>query len=71
MTESQRLAVLNMFPQFKSKTLCLDPTMEIEAPHLEGEQGFLRLAQQIQKVMPPLVDRMLTPVGSRNLVERQ
>jgi molybdate transport system ATP-binding protein len=62
MTESQRLAVINMFPQFGSKTLCLDPTMEIEAPHLEGEEEYLRLARQVQKIMHPLVDRILTPV---------
>jgi protein-tyrosine-phosphatase len=62
MTESQRQAVLNMFPQFESKTLCLHPTVQIEAPHLEGEEEFLRLAQQVQEIMPPLVDRLLTPV---------
>lgn len=61
MSESQRLAVLKMFPQLGSKTLCLHPTMELEAPHLEGPEGFLRLAQEVQEIMNPLVDRILAP----------
>lgn len=61
MTELQRLAVLKMFPQLKAKTLCLNPSMDIEDPHTEGPEGFLRLARQIQEIMDPLVDRILAP----------
>jgi molybdate transport system ATP-binding protein len=64
MTESQRLAVLKMFPQVGSKTLCLHPTLEFDARHLEGPKGFLQLARQIQEIMNPLVDRILRPAAT-------
>jgi molybdate transport system ATP-binding protein len=64
MSESHRLGVLEMFPQFASKTFRLNSTTEFEATHLEGAEGFLRFAHQVQEVMNPLVDRILTPIAT-------
>ena len=61
MTESQRLAVLKMFPDSASKTLCLQPAMDLEGPHNEGQEAFLLLAKGLQEVVHPLVDRILAP----------
>jgi ABC-type molybdate transport system ATPase subunit/protein-tyrosine-phosphatase len=63
MTEPQRLAVVKMFPEAESKTLCLNPSTSLEDPHNQGEEAFLRVAKQIQEVMPPLVDRIVPPIG--------
>ena len=62
MTESQRLAVIKMFPESASKTLCLHPTTNLEDPSSRGEAAFLGLANQIQEIIPPLVDRILAPI---------
>lgn len=62
MTESQRLAVLKMFPQLEAKMLCLHPAMALEDPHMGGPEGFLQLARQVQEIMSPLVDRILAPI---------
>lgn len=62
MTESQRLAIVKMFPEAASKTLCLHPSTSLEDPHSQGEEAFLRMARQIQEIIPPLVDRMLAPL---------
>lgn len=62
MTESQRLAVIRMFPEAASKILCLHPTTNLEDPHSHGEEAFLRMAKQIQEAMPLLVDRIVAPV---------
>lgn len=63
MTESQRLAVITMFPESASKTHCLHPTTSLEDPHNQGEEAFLRMAKQIQEAMPLLVDRIVAPAG--------
>ena len=62
MTESQRLTVVKTFPEAASKTLCLHPSGSLEDPHSQGDEAFLRVAKQIQEIMPPLVDRMLAPL---------
>jgi len=62
MTESQRLAVIKMFPESASKTLCLHPTTNLEDPSSRGDEAFLGLANQIQEIIPPLVDRILAPI---------
>lgn len=62
MTEPQRLAVLKMFPESASKTLCLQPGVDIEDPHSDGQEGFLSVAQQLQELIRPLVDRIFAPV---------
>ncbi|HKD15574.1 MAG TPA: ATP-binding cassette domain-containing protein [Candidatus Angelobacter sp.] len=61
MTESQHLAVIKMFPESASKTLCLHPITNLEDPHSQSAEAFLRLAKQIQEIMPSLVDRILAP----------
>jgi len=61
MTESQRLAVLKMFPESVSKTFCLQPGVGVEEPHHEGQGAFLPVAKQLQELMGPLVDRILAP----------
>ena len=61
MTESQRLAVLEMFPGLASKTLCLHPTVGFEDSRNEAHNAFMLFANQLQEMMRPLVDRILGP----------
>ena len=62
MTESQRQAAMKMFPEMASKILCLRPGLDLEDPHTNGREGFARLAQQLQDIMPSLVDHLLPPI---------
>jgi protein-tyrosine-phosphatase len=62
MNESQRLAVVKMFPETASKAVSLHPSTSLEDPHGQGEEAFLGLARQIQEILPPLMDRMLAPI---------
>lgn len=62
MTESQRQTAMKMFPEAASKIFCLQPGMDLEDPHNHGREGFVRLARQLQDVMPRLVDHLLSPV---------
>jgi molybdate transport system ATP-binding protein len=62
MTESQRQTAVKMFPEAAPKILCLRPGQDIEDPHNPGKEGFVRLAQQLQNIMPRLVDDLLSPV---------
>jgi protein-tyrosine-phosphatase len=63
MTESQRLAVLDSFPEAASKTLCLQPATDLEDSHPEGREALVVLAKQLQQVIDPMVDYLLAPVG--------
>jgi molybdate transport system ATP-binding protein len=62
MTESQRQTAIKMFPDAASKILCLHPGLDLEDPHSRGPESFIRLAEQIQEIMPELVDHLLAPV---------
>jgi len=62
MTESQRQTAKKMFPESASKILCLKPGLDLEDPHMNGKEGFARLAQQLQDIMPSLMDHLLRPV---------
>lgn len=62
-TESQRLAVLDSFPEAASKTLCLQPASDLEDPHPEGQEALVVLAKQLQQIIDPMVDYLLAPVG--------
>lgn len=62
MTESQRQIAEKMFPDAASKMLCLKPGFDLEDPHTNGNEGFARLAQQLQEIMPSLVDRLVPPI---------
>lgn len=62
MTESQRQTAMKMFPEAASKILCLRPGLDLEDPHMNGREGFARLAQQLQDIMPSLVDHLLPPI---------
>lgn len=62
MTESQRQTAMKMFPAASSKLLCLQPNLDIEDPHNGGVEGLVRLAKQVQDIMPRLVDHLLAPV---------
>ena len=62
MTESQRQTAMKMFPEMASKILCLRPGLDLEDPHMKGREGFARLAQQLQDIMPSLVDNLLPPI---------
>jgi len=62
MTESQRQTAKKMFPEAASKILCLKPGLDLEDPHMNGKESFARLAQQLQDIMPSLVDNLLPAV---------
>ena len=62
MTESQRQTAMKMFPETASKILCLRQGLDLEDPHMNGKEGFARLAQQLQDIMPSLVDHLLPPI---------
>lgn len=62
MTELQRQTAMKMFPETASKMFCLQPGLDFEDPHNHGEEGFIRLAQQFQDIMPRLIDDLLSPV---------
>jgi protein-tyrosine-phosphatase len=62
MTESQRQTAMKMFPEASSKLLCLQPNLDIEDPHNGGAKGLVRLAKQVQDIMPRLVDHLLALV---------
>jgi molybdate transport system ATP-binding protein len=62
MTESERLAVLTLFPESVSKTLCLQPGVGVEDPHDELQGAFLSVAKQLHELIGPIVDRILAPV---------
>jgi molybdenum ABC transporter ATP-binding protein len=59
MTEAQRQIAMKMFPNAASKILCLQPGQDLEDPH-NGKEDFARLAQQLQGIMPSLVDHLLS-----------
>jgi molybdate transport system ATP-binding protein len=61
MTESQRQAAAKMFPEAASKILCLQPGLDLEDPHNQGAEGFVKLAKQMQEMMPELVDHLFAP----------
>jgi molybdate transport system ATP-binding protein len=63
MTESQRLAVLDSFPEAASKTFCLQPAIGLEDPHPGGQDGLVVLAKQLQQIIDPMVDYLLAPAG--------
>ncbi len=63
MTESQRLVILDSFPEAASKTLCLQPATGLEDPHSEGQEALVVLAKQLQEIIDPMVDYLLAPVG--------
>lgn len=62
MTEAQRQTAVKMFPGAAPKILCLRPGLDLEDPHNQGKEGFVRLAQQLQEIMPRIVDDLLSPV---------
>jgi len=62
MTESQRQTAMKMFPETVSKILCLQPGLDFEDPHMNGREGFARLAQQLQDIMPSLVNHLLPSI---------
>ena len=62
MTESQRQNVLKTFPQSAPKTFCLQPGMDLEDPHGQGDEGFVHLAQKVQHIINPLVDNLVAAV---------
>jgi molybdate transport system ATP-binding protein len=64
MTESQRQTAVKMFPEAAPKILCLRPGLDLEDPHNQAKEGFLRLAQELQEIMPRLVDDLLSPVAA-------
>jgi molybdate transport system ATP-binding protein len=61
MTESQRQTAMKMFPEAASKILCLRPGLDFEDPHMNGREGFARLAKLLQDIMPSVVDHLLSP----------
>jgi protein-tyrosine-phosphatase len=62
MTEAQRLTALKMFPEAASKIVCLQSGLGLEDPHNDGVEGFVHLAQQMQRIMPKLIDQLLSPL---------
>jgi molybdenum ABC transporter ATP-binding protein len=62
MTESQQQTARKTFPESASKILCLKPGFDLEDPHKNGGEGFAQLAQQLQDMMPSLVDHLLSPI---------
>jgi protein-tyrosine-phosphatase len=62
MTESQQRTVMKMFPESASRVLCLRHGMDLEDPRDQGEEAFVRLAQQIKESIDPLMDALLAPV---------
>ncbi len=68
MTESQRQTAMKMFPEAASKLVCLQPNLDLEDPHSSGTDGFVRLAKQVQDIMPRLVDHLLAPVETSESV---
>jgi molybdate transport system ATP-binding protein len=78
MTESQQRTVMEMFPEFASKVLCLQHGMDLEDPRDQGQEAFVRLAQQIQDAIHSLMDALLAPVealespwGTRSRAQNQ
>jgi protein-tyrosine-phosphatase len=63
MSESQRLAVLELFPEAASKTLCLQPAAGLEDAHAEGQEALVVVARQLQQIINPMVEYLLAPVG--------
>jgi protein-tyrosine-phosphatase len=61
MTESQRQAVIKGFPEWASKTFCLQPGMDLEDPHGRSAEGFVQLGEKVQQLVQPLVDRLVAP----------
>jgi molybdate transport system ATP-binding protein len=61
MTESQRQTAMKMFPEAAAKILCLQPGIDLEDPHNKDADGFTRLAEQVQEIMPRLLDHLLAP----------
>jgi molybdate transport system ATP-binding protein len=62
MTEPQRQTALKMFPGAASKIVCLQPGLSLEDPHNDGVEGFVHLAEQMQSLMPKLIDQLLNSV---------
>jgi len=59
MTESQQRTAMKMFPELASRVLCLRHGMDLEDPRDQGEEAFVRLAQQIKESIDPLMDALL------------
>jgi hypothetical protein len=51
-----------MFPEAASKIVCLQSGLGLEDPHNDGVEGFVHLAQQMQRIMPKLIDQLLSPL---------
>lgn len=63
MTEAQRETTMKMFPEASSKTYCVRPGLDLEDPHNGNEKSFVRFAEQVQRIMPQLIDDFLAPAG--------
>ncbi len=61
MTESQRQAVVKLFPEWASKALCLQPGTDLEDLHGLGTEGFVQLGQKVQQLVHPLVETLVAP----------
>jgi molybdate transport system ATP-binding protein len=64
MTEAQRQAAIEMFPEAAPKVVCLRPGMDLEDPHHAGTEGFVQLAECMQGLIRDLIDQFVIPLDT-------
>lgn len=62
MTKCQQQAVMEMFPESRSKVLCIRHGMDFEDPGGHGHEAFAHLTGQLQDAIGSLMDSLLAPV---------
>lgn len=58
MTSAHRSAVINMIPSATSKTLCLDPSGDIEDPMGKGMDAYVSCARRVRELVRMRLDQL-------------